>query len=138
MRTPKGAVVTWSAVRCKLREGVADFTEELGSFYAVVEVEVGGGCVAVGAARRSRDGGSVIVPLDSRQVLASVLAILDKQRLPVGRRDALLRSRAFGERRIGIDSVLAIIGMRLTESVSAKNVRAIMVEDFQDDNSCRE
>ena len=40
MRTPKGAVVTWSAVRRKLREGVADFTEELGAVYAVVEVEV--------------------------------------------------------------------------------------------------
>ena len=50
----------------------------------------------------------------------------------------MLWSRAFGERRIGIDSVLAIVGMRLTESVFAKNVRAIMVEDFQDDNSRRE
>ena len=136
--TPECGVVTWSAMRRKLREGVADFTEELGAFYAVVEVEVGGGRVAVGTARRSRDGGSVMVPLDSRQVLAGVLAILGKQRFPVGGRQALLRSRAFGEWRIGIDSVLAIVGMRLTESVSAKNVRAIMVEDFQDDNSCRE
>lgn len=50
----------------------------------------------------------------------------------------MFRSRAFGERRIGIDIVLAIVGVRLTESVFAKNVRAIMVEDFQDDNSCRE
>ena len=50
----------------------------------------------------------------------------------------MLRSRAFGERWIGIDIVFAIVGMRLTESVFAKNVRAIMVEDFQDDNSCRE
>jgi hypothetical protein len=86
VRTPKGGVVTWSAVRRKLREGVADFTEELGAFYAVVEVEVGGGRVAVGTARRSRDGGSVMVPLDSRQVLAGVLAILGKQDLPVGGR----------------------------------------------------
>ena len=79
-----------------------------------------------------------MAPVDGRQVLTGSLAILDKQCFPVSGRLALLWSRAFGERRIGIDSVLAIVGMRLTESVSAKNVRAIMVEDFQDDNSCRE
>jgi len=79
-----------------------------------------------------------MVPVDWRQVLAGALVILGKQRFPVSGRLALLWSRAFGERRIGIDSVLTIVGMRLTESVSAKNVRAIMVEDFQDDNSCRE
>lgn len=79
-----------------------------------------------------------MAPVDGRQVLTGSLAILDEQCFPVSGRLALLWSRAFGERRIGIDSVLAIVGMRLTESVSAKNVRAIMVEDFQDDNSCRE
>ena len=79
-----------------------------------------------------------MAPVNGRQVLIGSLAILDEQCFPVSGRLALLWSRAFGERRIGIDSVLAIVGMRLTESVSAKNVRAIMVEDFQDDNSCRE
>ena len=38
--TPEGGVVAWSAVRRKLKEGVADFTAELGAVYAVVEVEV--------------------------------------------------------------------------------------------------
>jgi len=71
-----------------------------------------------------------VVPVDWRQVLTGALAILDEQSFPVSRRLALLRSRAFGERWIGIDIVLAIVGMRLTESVSAKNVRAIMIEDF--------
>lgn len=79
-----------------------------------------------------------MAPVDGRQVLAGSLAILDEQCFPVSGRLALLWSRAFGERRIGIDSVLAIVGMRLTESVSAKNIGALMVEDFQDDNSCRE
>jgi hypothetical protein len=79
-----------------------------------------------------------MAPVDGRQVLTGSLAILDEQCFPVSGRLALLWSRAFGERWIGIDSILAIVGMRLTESVSAKNVRAIMVEDFQDDNSCRE
>ncbi len=50
----------------------------------------------------------------------------------------MLRSRAFSEWRIGIDIVFAIVGMRLTKSIFAKNVRAIMVEDFQNDNSRRE
>lgn len=79
-----------------------------------------------------------MAPVDGRQVLIGLLAILDEQCFPVSGRLALLWSRVFGERRIGIDSILAIVGMRLTESISAKNVRAIMVEDFQDDNSCRE
>lgn len=79
-----------------------------------------------------------MVPVDGRQVLAGSLAILDEQCFPVGGRLTLLWSRAFGERRIGIDIVLAIVGMLLTESVFAKNIRAITVEDFQDDNSCRE
>ena len=79
-----------------------------------------------------------MVPADWRQVLAGALVMLDEQCFPVSGRLVLLWSRAFGERRIGVDSVFAIVGMRLTESVSAKNVRAIMVEDFQDDNSCRE
>ncbi len=79
-----------------------------------------------------------MAPVDGRQVLTGSLAILDEQYFPVSGRLALLWSRAFGERRIGIDSVLAIVGMRLTESVFAKNVRAIVVEDFQNDNSCRE
>ena len=79
-----------------------------------------------------------MAPVDGRQVLTGSLAILDEQCFPVSGRLALLWSQTFGERRIGIDSVFAIVGMRLTESVSAKNVRAIMVEDFQDDNSCRE
>jgi hypothetical protein len=38
--TPKGGMVAWPAVRRKLREGLADFTEELGVFFAVVKVEV--------------------------------------------------------------------------------------------------
>lgn len=84
--TPKYGGATWSAVRRKLREGVANFTEELGAVYAVVEVEIGGGRVAVGTARRSWDGGGVMVPLDRRQVLAGALAILGKQRFPVGGR----------------------------------------------------
>ena len=79
-----------------------------------------------------------MAPVDGRQVLTGSLAILDEQCFPVSGRLALLWSRAFGERRIGINSVFAIVWMRLTESVSAKNVRAIMVKDFQDDNSCRE
>ncbi len=79
-----------------------------------------------------------MVPADRRQVLAGALAILGKQGFPVSERLTLLRSRGFGERRIGIDIVLAIVGMLLTESVFAKNVRAIVVEDFQDDNRCRE
>ena len=40
VRTPNGGVVAWSAVRRKLREGQADFTSELGVFFAVVKVEV--------------------------------------------------------------------------------------------------
>jgi len=79
-----------------------------------------------------------MVPADWRQVLAGALVILDEQCFPVSGRLALLGSRAFGERRIGVDSVLAIVRMRLTESVFAKNIRAIMIEDFQDNNSCRE
>ena len=79
-----------------------------------------------------------MVPVDGRQVLTGSLAILDEQCFPVSGRLALLWSRAFGERRIGVDSVLAIVRMRLTESVFAKNIRAIMIEDFQDNNSCRE
>ena len=71
-----------------------------------------------------------MVPADRRQVLAHALAILDEQCFPIGGWLALLRSRAFGERRIGIDIVFAIVGMCLTESVFAKNVRTIMIEDF--------
>ncbi len=37
---PKCGVVTWSAVRRKLREGLADFTADLGVFFTIVEVEV--------------------------------------------------------------------------------------------------
>jgi len=84
----------------------------------------------VGTACRSRDGGGVMVPVDRRQVHTEALAILDEQSFPVSRRLALLRSRAFGERRIGIDIVFAIVGMLLTESVFAKNVRTIIIEDF--------
>ena len=86
MWAPKCGVVTWSVVRRKLREGVADFTEELGPFYAVVEVEVSGGRVTVGTARQRWDGRSFIVPLDRRQILAGALAIQGKQRFPVGDR----------------------------------------------------
>ena len=71
-----------------------------------------------------------MAPVDGRQVLADSLAILDEQCFPVSGRLALLWSRAFGERRIGVDIVLAIVGMLLTESVFAKNVRTIMIEDF--------
>ena len=49
--TPKDGMVAWSAVRRKLREGLADFTEELGVFFAVVKVEVRGGSVAVWTTR---------------------------------------------------------------------------------------
>jgi len=49
--TPKDGMVAWSAVRRKLREGQADFTEELGVFFAVVKVEVRGGSVAVWTTR---------------------------------------------------------------------------------------
>ena len=51
MGTPKDGMVPWSAVRRKLREGQADFTEELGVFFAVVKVEVRGGSVAVWTTR---------------------------------------------------------------------------------------
>lgn len=40
MGAPKDGMAAWSAVRRKLREGQADFTSELGVFFAVVKVEV--------------------------------------------------------------------------------------------------
>ena len=49
--TPKYGMMAWSAVRRKLREGQADFTKELGVFFAVVKVEVRGGSVAVWTTR---------------------------------------------------------------------------------------
>ena len=48
---PKDGMAAWSAVRRKLREGQADFTEKLGAFFAVVKVKVRGGSVAVWTTR---------------------------------------------------------------------------------------
>ena len=49
--TPKDGMVAGAAVRRKLRESKADFTEKLGAFFAVVKVKVRGGSVAVWTTR---------------------------------------------------------------------------------------
>ena len=48
---PKDGMAAWSVVRRKLKEGQADFAEELGVFFAVVKVEVRGGSIAVWTTR---------------------------------------------------------------------------------------